>query len=58
MKNLGVNGVFIMNKTIGVAVFLLIACIAVSAQTSYKGLTPGKSARAEVERVLGGPSRR
>ena len=40
------------------ALFLaLIACAACLAQTPYKGLTPGRSNRAEVEKILGSPAR-
>jgi len=35
--------------------FLFLACATCVAQTSYKGLTPDKSTRADVERVLGRP---
>src|SRR2546428_1912970 len=37
------------------ALFMLIACATCFAQSTYKGLTPGKSTRAEVEGVLGLP---
>jgi hypothetical protein len=36
--------------------FFLFACGACWGQSSYKGLTPGKSTRADVERVLGRPA--
>jgi len=35
--------------------FLAIACVTCFGQTSFQGLTPGKSTRADVERVLGRP---
>jgi hypothetical protein len=35
--------------------FLLLTCAACLGQSSFKGLTPGKSTRADVERVLGRP---
>jgi hypothetical protein len=35
--------------------FLFLACATCFGQTSYKGLTPGKSTRVDVERVLGQP---
>jgi hypothetical protein len=44
-----------MNKILTAITFLLFAYIIGLGQTSYKGLTPGKSTRAQVERVLGQP---
>jgi hypothetical protein len=44
-----------MWKTLGVALSLLFFVATSFAQTSYKGLTPGRSTRAEVEPVLGRP---
>ena len=44
-----------MWKTLGVTFLLLMSGATCFAQTSYKGLTPGKSTRAEAERVLGQP---
>lgn len=44
-----------MWKTFGIALLLLMSGATCFAQTSYKGLTPGKSTRAEAERVLGRP---
>ena len=44
-----------MWKTLGVAFLLLHFSAASFGQSSYKGLTPGKSTRTEVERVLGRP---
>jgi hypothetical protein len=38
--------------------FLAVTCSSGLGQSSYKGLTPGKSTRAEVERVLGNPQKR
>jgi len=43
------------NKPLGVALFLLLALATGFGQTTFKGLTPGKSTRADVERVLGRP---
>lgn len=40
-----------------IILFVLLSCAACFAQTSYKGLTPGKSTRAEVERIFGQPLR-
>ncbi|HEX6188076.1 MAG TPA: TonB family protein [Pyrinomonadaceae bacterium] len=47
-----------MHKTSIITVFLLLSGAACFGQTSYKGLAPGKSTRAEVERVLGQPVNR
>jgi hypothetical protein len=44
-----------MSKIFTATTFLLFACATCFGQTSYKGLTPGKSTRADVERVLGLP---
>ena len=44
-----------MNRTALVIICLLSSCAACFGQTSYKGLTPGTSTRADVERVLGRP---
>ena len=44
-----------MNKILIAITFLLFAWAACFGQSSYKGLTPGKSTRAEAERVLGQP---
>jgi hypothetical protein len=44
-----------MWKILGITPLLLFFVATCFAQTSYKGLTPGKSTRAEVERVLGRP---
>lgn len=44
-----------MKKMITATIFLLLACVTGVGQTSYKGLTPGKSTRVEVHRVLGLP---
>src|ERR1700716_3084346 len=43
-----------MRNTLAVALLLLLCGLCLG-QTSYKGLTPGKSTRADVERVLGQP---
>jgi hypothetical protein len=45
-----------VNKITFSILFLLLTCAACFGQSSYKGLTPGKSTRAEVERVLGRPT--
>jgi tetratricopeptide (TPR) repeat protein len=44
-----------MTRILLTFLFLLLACAACFGQSSYKGLTPGKSTRVEVERVLGQP---
>jgi hypothetical protein len=44
-----------LRRTPIIILFALLTCAVCFAQTSYKGLTPGKSVRAEVERVLGRP---
>lgn len=44
-----------MKKVVPVIVFMLLACATCVGQTSYKGLTPGRSTRADAERVLGRP---
>lgn len=47
-----------MKKKISISIlFVLLGCTASFGQSSFKGLTPGKSTRAEVERVLGQPVR-
>lgn len=46
-----------MNKTLTSAIFLLLVCGASSGQTAYRGLTPGVSTKADVERVLSRPAR-
>jgi hypothetical protein len=38
------------------AAFLLFSCATCFGETSYKGLTPGESTRADAERVLGPPT--
>ncbi len=43
------------NKTIVSAFLLLLACSTCLAQSNYRGLTPGRSTRVQVERVLGQP---
>jgi hypothetical protein len=43
------------NKPLAVALFLLLAFATGFGQTTFKGLTPGQSTRAEAERVLGRP---
>jgi TonB family protein len=42
-------------KILTVMLLILMLAVVSSAQTSYKGLTPGKSRKVEVERVLGQP---
>ncbi len=44
-----------MNKILTTITFLLFACATCVGQSSYKGLTPGRSTRADAERVLGQP---
>lgn len=44
-----------MKKIFTATTFLLFACATCFGQSSFMGLTPGKSTRAEVERVLGVP---
>jgi hypothetical protein len=44
-----------MTRILLTFLFLLLACAICFGQSSYKGLTPGKSTRADVERVLGRP---
>jgi hypothetical protein len=43
------------HRTLSVILFLLLSCVTAYGQTSYKGLTPGQSTRADVERGLGQP---
>jgi hypothetical protein len=45
----------IMWKTFGITLLLLMSGGTCFAQTAYKGLTPGKSTRVEIERLLGQP---
>jgi hypothetical protein len=42
-------------RILPIVLFILLSSVAGFGQSSYKGLTPGKSTRAEVERVLGLP---
>lgn len=42
-------------RTSTMILFFLITCATCFGQSSYKGLTPGKSTRADVERLLGRP---
>jgi hypothetical protein len=44
-----------MKKALKVAFWLLLLCTTCFSQSSFYGLTPGKSTRADVERVLGQP---
>lgn len=44
-----------MKKIFTATMFLLFVCINCLGQSSYKGLTPGQSTRADVARVLGQP---
>ena len=44
-----------ITRTLGVMFFAIAMCATCFAQSSYKGLTPGKSTRTEAERVLGRP---
>jgi tetratricopeptide (TPR) repeat protein len=44
-----------MRKVLAIAFFFLLFCATCFAQTEFHGLTPGKSTRVDVERVLGQP---
>jgi hypothetical protein len=44
-----------MRRTLTVILFVLFTSVICFGQSSFNGLTPGKSTRAEVERVLGQP---
>lgn len=44
-----------MNRPAFGILLVFLVCATCFSQSSYKGLTPGKSARADVERVLGKP---
>jgi hypothetical protein len=44
-----------LHRTPIIILFAVLTCAVSFGQTSYKGLTPGKSTRAEVERVFGLP---
>ncbi|HXT63269.1 MAG TPA: carboxypeptidase-like regulatory domain-containing protein [Pyrinomonadaceae bacterium] len=44
-----------MNRTALIIICLLLSCVTCFGQSSYRGLTPGQSTRADVERVLGQP---
>ena len=46
-----------MKKLPACLTLLLFACVTCLGQTSYKGLKPGQSTRADAERVLGRPVR-
>jgi hypothetical protein len=45
-----------ITRTLSVIIFAIALWATCFAQSSYKGLTPGKSTRADVERVLGQPT--
>ena len=45
-----------MRRTLIVILFVLFTSVICFGQSSFKGLTPGKSTRAEVERLLGKPT--
>jgi hypothetical protein len=47
-----------MKKILTATVCLLLTCVPCFAQSTFEGLTPGHSTRAEVERVLGLPVKR
>ena len=47
-----------MGKTLWIALLILMSCATCFGQSSYKGLTPGQSTRAEVERVFGQPQKK
>lgn len=42
-------------RILNTIILLMLTCVAGLGQTTFKGLTPGKSTRAEVERVMGRP---
>ena len=44
-----------IHRTLSIILFLPLGCMTIYGQTSYKSLTPGKSTRADVERVVGQP---
>ena len=44
-----------ITRTFGVIIFAIAVCANCFGQSSYKGLTPSQSTRADVERVLGRP---
>lgn len=44
-----------LNKTLFLIIFLLFACATCFAQTTFMGITPGKSTKPDVERVFGQP---
>ena len=44
-----------MQRKSTIILFILLSCVTCFAQSSFMGLTPGQSTRAEVERVLGQP---
>lgn len=43
------------NRAFGIILFALVACSICFGQSSFKGLTPGRSTRADAERILGRP---
>ncbi len=43
------------NRTSIITLFLLLSCATCFAQTAYNGVTPGKSTRADAERVFAKP---
>ena len=45
------------NRVLTIILFALAGCATCFGQTAYRGLTPGRSTRADVERVLGRPVR-
>src|SRR5712664_585372 len=44
-----------MHRTLIVILFVLLSCAVCFGQSSFKGLTPGKATRSDVERMLGQP---
>ena len=46
-----------MNRSLIVSIFILFSCVTYFGQSTYKGLTPGKSTRIEAERVFGQPAK-
>ncbi len=45
-----------MNKSVPIIAFLVVATITSLGQSTYRGLTPGTSTRADVDKVLGRPT--
>jgi hypothetical protein len=45
----------VMNRLLMTIIFVTLSCVVCFGQSSYKGLTPGKSTKPDVERILGQP---